>query len=59
MPGHALGTNDRLGVAIIGDDGAHDLDMIRWDLGETTHPVKITALGVFIKSVGDNKQTSK
>ena len=29
----------------IGDDGAHDLDMARWGLGETTHPVKITAHG--------------
>lgn len=29
----------------IGDDGAHDIDMARWGLGETTHPVKITAHG--------------
>ena len=29
----------------IGDDGAHDIDMARWALGETTHPVKITAHG--------------
>lgn len=29
----------------IGDDGAHDLDLARWGLGETTHPVKITAHG--------------
>lgn len=29
----------------IGDDGAHDLDMARWGLGEITHPVKITAHG--------------
>ena len=27
----------------IGNDGIHDLDMARWGLGETTHPVKITA----------------
>lgn len=29
----------------IGDDGIHDLDMARWGLGETTHPIKITAHG--------------
>lgn len=29
----------------IGDDGIHDLDLARWGLGETTHPVKITAHG--------------
>jgi predicted dehydrogenase len=29
----------------IGNDGIHDLDMARWGLGETTHPVKITAHG--------------
>ncbi len=29
----------------IGDDGIHDIDMARWGLGETTHPVKITAHG--------------
>lgn len=29
----------------IGDDGAHDLDLARWGLSETTHPVKITAHG--------------
>lgn len=29
----------------IGNDGAHDLDLARWGLGETTHPVKITAHG--------------
>ncbi len=29
----------------VGDDGAHDIDMARWGLGVTTHPVKITAHG--------------
>src|SRR5437667_18381 len=29
----------------IGDDGAHDLDLARWGLGEATHPVKVTAHG--------------
>lgn len=29
----------------IGNDGIHDLDMARWGLGVTTHPVKITAHG--------------
>ncbi|MBM3800933.1 MAG: Gfo/Idh/MocA family oxidoreductase [Acidimicrobiia bacterium] len=29
----------------MGDDGAHDLDLARWGLGATTHPVRITAHG--------------
>ncbi len=29
----------------IGDDGAHDIDLARWGLGENTHPVRITAHG--------------
>jgi predicted dehydrogenase len=29
----------------IGNDAAHDLDLARWGLGVTTHPVKITAHG--------------
>jgi predicted dehydrogenase len=29
----------------IGNDGIHDLDMARFGLGETTHPVKVTAHG--------------
>lgn len=29
----------------IGNDGALDLDMVRWGLGATTHPVKITVHG--------------
>jgi predicted dehydrogenase len=29
----------------IGNDGTHDLDLARWGLGETTHPVRVTAHG--------------
>ena len=29
----------------LGDDGPHDVDVARWGLGTTTHPVKITAHG--------------
>lgn len=29
----------------IGGDGIHDIDMARWGLGVTTHPVRITAHG--------------
>lgn len=29
----------------IGDDGAHDIDLARWGLGEITHPVRVTAHG--------------
>lgn len=29
----------------IGGDGVHDIDMARWGLGVTTHPVRITAHG--------------
>lgn len=29
----------------IGGDGIHDLDMARWGLGVTTHPIRITAHG--------------
>lgn len=36
----------------IGDDGSHDLDMARWGLGETTHPVKITAHGSRVELKG-------
>jgi predicted dehydrogenase len=32
----------------IGNDGAHDLDMARWGLGETTLPVRITAHGSYV-----------
>ncbi len=36
----------------IGDDGAHDLDMARWGLGVTTHPVRITAHGSRVDLTG-------
>jgi predicted dehydrogenase len=39
----------------IGDDGAHDLDMARWGLGVTTHPVKITAHGSRIDLKGERE----
>ena len=29
----------------IGGDGIHDIDMARWGLGVTTHPVRIAAIG--------------
>jgi predicted dehydrogenase len=29
----------------MGDDGAHDIDMARWGLGVTAHPIRITAHG--------------
>jgi len=29
----------------IGGDGIHDIDMARWGLGATTHPVRVVALG--------------
>jgi predicted dehydrogenase len=29
----------------IGNDGIHDLDLARWGLGETAHPIKVTAHG--------------
>lgn len=39
----------------IGDDGAHDLDMARWALGVTTHPVRITAHGSRIDLAGERE----
>lgn len=39
----------------IGDDGAHDIDMARWGLGVTTHPVRITAHGSTIALEGDRE----
>ncbi len=36
----------------IGDDGVHDLDMSRWGLGATDHPVRITATGARIDVEG-------
>jgi predicted dehydrogenase len=35
----AFGTGD------MGNDGVHDLDIARWGLGVTTHPVRVAALG--------------
>jgi predicted dehydrogenase len=40
----------------IGNDAAHDLDMARWGLGETTHPVKITAHGSVVDLPGGVRQ---
>ncbi len=39
----------------IGDDGAHDLDIARWGLGVTTHPVRITAHGSRIDLKGERE----
>jgi predicted dehydrogenase len=39
----------------IGDDGIHDLDMARWGLGVTTHPVRITAHGSRIHLEGERE----
>jgi predicted dehydrogenase len=39
----------------IGDDGAHDLDMARWGLGVTNHPVRITAHGSAVDLVGERE----
>jgi predicted dehydrogenase len=39
----------------IGNDGIHDLDMARWGLGVTTHPVKITAHGSKIDLAGERE----
>jgi len=36
----------------IGNDGAHDIDMARWGLGVTTHPVRITAHGSRVDLTG-------
>jgi predicted dehydrogenase len=36
----------------LGDDGAHDLDLARWGLGVTTHPVRITAHGSNVRPPG-------
>ena len=36
---YAFGTGD------IGNDGVHDIDLVRWGLGVTTHPNRIAALG--------------
>jgi predicted dehydrogenase len=39
----------------IGNDGIHDLDMARFGLGVTTHPVRITAHGSRIELVGERE----
>lgn len=39
----------------IGNDGAHDLDMARFGLGVTTHPVRITAHGSRIELAGERE----
>ena len=39
----------------IGGDGVHDIDMARWGLGVTEHPVKITAHGSRIALVGERE----
>jgi predicted dehydrogenase len=36
----------------LGDDGAHDLDLARWGLGVTTHPIRITASGSNVRTPG-------
>jgi predicted dehydrogenase len=38
----------------IGGDGVHDIDMARWGLGVTTHPVQITAQGSQIHVTGES-----
>ncbi len=38
----------------IGGDGIHDVDMARWGLGVTTHPVRITAHGSRIHLKGES-----
>jgi predicted dehydrogenase len=39
----------------IGNDGVHDIDMARWGLGVTQHPVRITAHGSRIDLVGERE----
>lgn len=39
----------------IGNDGIHDVDMARFGLGVTTHPVRITAHGSRIDLVGERE----
>lgn len=39
----------------IGNDGVHDIDMARWGLGVTTHPVRITAHGSKIDLKGERE----
>ena len=37
----------------VGGDGIHDIDMARWGLGVTTHPIRITAQGSRVHLSGD------
>ena len=39
----------------IGNDGVHDIDMARWGLGVTTHPIRITAHGSKIDLTGERE----
>jgi predicted dehydrogenase len=39
----------------IGNDGVHDIDMARWGLGVTTHPIRITAHGSKIDLQGERE----
>ena len=39
----------------IGGDGIHDIDMARWGLGVTTHPIRITAHGSRIDLDGERE----
>ncbi len=39
----------------IGNDGIHDLDLARWGLGVTTHPIKVTAHGSKIDLAGERE----
>ena len=39
----------------IGNDGVHDIDMARWGLGVSTHPVRITAHGSRIDLEGERE----
>ena len=39
----------------IGGDGIHDIDLARWGLGVTTHPVRITAHGSRIDLEGERE----
>ncbi|MEX2299531.1 MAG: Gfo/Idh/MocA family oxidoreductase [Bryobacterales bacterium] len=44
-----------IGNGDIGGDGIHDLDMARWGLGVTTHPVRITSHGSRIQLQGERE----
>ena len=39
----------------IGDDGIHDIDMARWGLGVTAHPIRVTAHGSDVVHAGAAK----